>query len=117
MKANAKDAAPVAASVHKPSPAMFFPDWSSKLHADDSLTSGLREVYRRTLSGFLEFCRQRQAGPSVALARDYVQLARLERAPSPVQLRAERVSKGHWQSKELRRCTRRGHRSAMSLPR
>jgi len=23
----------------------------------------------------------------------------------------------HWQSKELRRCTRRGHRSAMSLPR
>src|SRR5262245_2804513 len=71
----------------------FFADWAPKLHADDSLTPGLREVYRRTLAGFLQFCQQRRArcsvAParcSVALAREYVELAQLERAPSPAQL-------------------------------
>ena len=86
MSADAKDPAPVPGRLDKLSPAIFFPDWTSQLHADDSLTPGLRAMYRRTLSGFLQFCLQRQAGPSVALARDYVELARLERAPSPAQL-------------------------------
>src|SRR5688572_9519568 len=87
MSANAKDRPPVPERLNKPrTTAMCFPDWSSKLRADESLTPGLREMYRRTLSGFLQFCQQRQAGPSVALARDYVELARLERAPSPAQL-------------------------------
>jgi hypothetical protein len=35
----------------------------------------LREVYRRALVGFLQFCQQRRSGPSVALARDYVELS------------------------------------------
>jgi integron integrase len=65
---------------------MFFSDWGRKLHADDSLTPGLRASYRRTLVAFLHFCQQRKSGPTVALARDYVELARLEHTPSPAQL-------------------------------
>ena len=34
----------------------------------------------------MDFCRQRQAASSVALARDYVQLLRLELAPAPARL-------------------------------
>lgn len=64
----------------------FFPDWTRCLHNDDSLTPGLREVYRRALAGFLQFCQQRRSAPSVALARDYVELSQLEHAPSPAQL-------------------------------
>jgi hypothetical protein len=65
---------------------LFFPNWSQALQADDSLTPGLRESYRRILTGFLDFCRQRQAVSSVALARDYVELLRLEQAPAPARL-------------------------------
>ena len=79
---NEPSAAPKSRRDNKP----FFADWARKLHADDSLTPGLRQVYRRTLEGFLQFCQQRQAGPSVALARAYVELTQLERAPSPAQL-------------------------------
>lgn len=57
---------------------LFFPNWPQALQADDSLTPGLRESYRRILTGFLDFCRQRQAVSSVALARDYVELLRLK---------------------------------------
>jgi len=70
--------------INKPSG--FFPDWTSKLHADDSLTPGLRAIYRLVLERFLHFCQQRKAAPCVPLAREYVELARLERAPSPAQL-------------------------------
>ena len=62
--------------------AAVFPDWAARLAADGSLTPGLRESYRQTVAGFLAFCRGRQAGATVALAREYVELARLERAPS-----------------------------------
>jgi len=68
------------------SPPGSFPDWAARLRVDDSLTPGLRESYRQTLARFLEFCQRRQAGATVALARDYVELARLERAPSPGRL-------------------------------
>jgi hypothetical protein len=47
---------------------------------------GLRESYRRTLVDFLKFCQQRRAGATVAVARDYVKLARLEQAPAPARL-------------------------------
>ena len=77
MKNTAQDA---------PGRGRFFPDWPDALRADASLTPGLREGYRRVLLGFLEFCRRRQAGSSVALARDYVELARLEQAPAPARL-------------------------------
>ena len=62
------------------------------------LTPGLRESYRRTLDGFEEFCRKRgvsgssgngapaAARATVGLAREYVELQRLERAPGPAQL-------------------------------
>jgi integron integrase len=64
-------------------PAFSFPDWPACLHADDSLTPGLREAYRQTLSRFLQFCRQRPLGVTVAGAREFVELAQLEQAPSP----------------------------------
>ena len=53
----------------------------------------LRESYRRTLEGFEQFCRKRGVSgssgggapaavrPTVGLAREYVELQRLERAP------------------------------------
>jgi integron integrase len=69
-----------------PRAAFSFPDWAARLRTDGSLTPGLRESYRQTLARFLEFCQQRQAGPTVAVARDFVELERLERAPSPARL-------------------------------
>ena len=77
MKHSVKDA---------PDRGLFFPDWAGALRADESLTPGLRECYRRVLAGFLEFCRKRRAESSVAMARDYVDLARLEQAPAPARL-------------------------------
>ena len=67
-------------------PGRAFPDWPRQLQADDTLSPGLRESYRHTLQNFLHFCQQRQAAVSVTLARHYVELARLERAPSPAVL-------------------------------
>jgi integron integrase len=69
-----------------PSRGLSFPDWAGALRADDSLSPGLRESYRRTLVGFLKFCQQRRAGATVALAREYMELARLEQAPAPGRL-------------------------------
>jgi integron integrase len=75
-------------------------DWRDWLAKDSRLTPGLRESYRPTLTGFDEFCLRRRASgtagggtgaaaqPTVALAREYVELQRLERAPGPAQLQA-----------------------------
>jgi hypothetical protein len=71
--------------------ALLFADWRQWLGGDELLSPGLREGYRRTLEGFEQFCRQRAAGqalrdgtgapawPTLALAREYVELQRLER--------------------------------------
>ena len=67
--------------------AFSFPGWSPALSADDSLPPGLRESYRQTLKQFLTFCARRQAGPSVGVAREFVELSRLERPPRPARLR------------------------------
>lgn len=72
------------------------------MQADNTLSPGLRESYRRTLEEFEAFCRKRsrvatasdaRAGSAgagrrtrIALARDYVELQRLERVPGPKQL-------------------------------
>jgi len=73
-------------------------DWRQWLETDPLLSPGLRESYRRTLEGFEQFCRKRpgaqapsggaaaSARPSVGLAREYVELQRLERGPGPAQL-------------------------------
>jgi hypothetical protein len=65
-------------------------DWRKCLANDNSLTPGLRESYQRTLAGFERFCWQRKrsaalggetwaaARPTVGLAREYVELQRLE---------------------------------------
>lgn len=71
---------------HASKPEFSFPGWSPALAADDSLSEGLREAYRQTLSRFLKFAAQRRAGPSVAVAREFVELARLEQSPSPARL-------------------------------
>jgi hypothetical protein len=71
---------------HASKPGFSFPGWSPALAADDSLSAGLREAYRQILSRFLKFSAQRRAGPSVAVAREFIELARLEQSPSPARL-------------------------------
>ena len=70
----------------KPGWASWFADWEERLVQEAVLPPGLRESYRATFQAFLGFCRRRQSGPTVAAARDYVEIARLERQPGPVQL-------------------------------
>ena len=72
--------------------------WRDWLASDQGLTAGRRESYERTLEGFEQFCLKRAADrtsgggargavrPTVSLAREYVELQRLERAPGPAQL-------------------------------
>src|SRR3990172_1795808 len=63
-----------------------FPNWAARLQGDTSLSPGLREAYRRTVGAFLQCCARRGTPPSVASAREYVELARLEQWPSPGRL-------------------------------
>ncbi|MGO8926206.1 MAG: hypothetical protein ACLQU3_04860 [Limisphaerales bacterium] len=75
-------------------------DWRNRVANDHRLTPGLRESYRGTLAGFEQFCRQRGASgtasggtcaaaqPTAALAREYVELQRLEWAHGPAQVQA-----------------------------
>lgn len=68
------------------------------MEQDRTLTPAVRESYRGTLEGFEQFCLKRQVSgvagagaravgrSSVTLAREYVELQRLERAPGPAQL-------------------------------
>ena len=74
------------APTSSPTRTLTFPEWPAALRADASLTAGLRESYRLTLQRFGQFCRERGAGATVALAREYVELARLEQAPRPGRL-------------------------------
>jgi integron integrase len=72
--------------------------WRNWLVNDPLLTPGLRESYRRTLAGFEQFYLKRGASgtagsgacglaqPTVVLAREYVELQRLEQAPGAAQL-------------------------------
>ncbi len=85
---------------------LAFPEWAAALRHDGSLTGGLRESYRQTVGRFLQFCGQRRAGATVALAREYVELARLERAPSPARVQ-------EWKD-ALNWCFRRGREATAS---
>ena len=81
-------------------------DWRNWLEHDHLLGPVLRESYRRTLASFEEFCLRRGASgsaggatraparPTVALARVYVELQRLERAPGPAQLQSWKETLG-----------------------
>ncbi len=92
----------------QPADAGPWADWPGWLEADGLLSPGLRESYRRTLEGFDQFCRKRaqgqatsgtpgsQARLTVALARDYVELQRLERAPGPAQLQEWKEARSNW---------------------
>jgi integron integrase len=50
------------------------------------MVPGLRAAYRQTVARFLTFCAQRRQVASVRLAREFVELARLELAPSRARL-------------------------------
>ena len=63
-----------------------FPNWAEVLAGDPAVSPGLRESYRPTIGAFLRFCRQRKSRATVAAARDYVEVVRLEWQPGPVQL-------------------------------
>ena len=67
-------------------PGFSFPGWVPALAADDSLSPGLRESYRQCLTRFLTWCGGRTGVPSVDWAREFVELTRLEHAPSPARL-------------------------------
>jgi hypothetical protein len=74
-----------------------FASWRNWLEKDHLLTPGLRESYQQTLAAFEQFCLKRGASqtpgsgagapaqPTVALAREYVELQRLERALGAVE--------------------------------
>ena len=65
-------------------------DWRNRLENDPLLSPGLRESCQRTSADFEQFCLKRGASgtsgsgacvpaqPTVALAREYVELQRLE---------------------------------------
>ncbi len=65
-------------------------DWRHWLINDPLLSPDVREGYRRTLEGFEQFCAKRGGGasasaqPTVALAREFVELLRLEWVPEQV---------------------------------
>ncbi len=67
-------------------------DWRHWLINDPLLSPDVREGYRRTLEGFEQFCAKRGGGagasaqPTVALAREFVELLRLEWVPGAAQL-------------------------------
>lgn len=60
--------------------------WLAALAADSSLSPSARAAYRWVIQGFLAFCAGRGQAVSVALAREHVELLRLEQAPSPARL-------------------------------
>lgn len=73
--------------IPKPSTAAStFPNWAAVLAADPLLPGGLREGYHRTLNAFLDFCGQKGLAVTAPAARQFVELARLEGAPSPGRL-------------------------------
>jgi hypothetical protein len=61
--------------------------WPKALASDPLISPGESEGYRRAIERFLDYCRQKACLPSAARAREYVEVARLEHAPGPVQLR------------------------------
>jgi integron integrase len=62
------------------------PDWAALLASDPALPPELREGYRVSVARFLSFCAGRGQPPSIPLAREHVELVRLEHAPSPARL-------------------------------
>ncbi len=74
---------------------LWFPLWANVLETDTTLTPGLRQSYRRTIAGFLAFCHQRQAAASVTVAREYMEVARLQDNPMPARLQ-ERKDGLNW---------------------
>ena len=95
------------ATAEKP---LVFPDWPARLAADASLSPGVQESYRVTLTRFLAFCRQRRAAATVGAAREFVELARLEAAPSAgrVQEWKEALNWFFRKGREARACALRG---------
>ena len=109
------------AHYDSPADADALADWPGWLEADGLLSPGLRESYRRSLEGFEQFCRKRAqvqatsgtpaavARVTVELAREYMELQRLERAPGPAQLQ-EWKDALNW----LFRCRRDQQRSVLT---
>jgi hypothetical protein len=71
-------------------PAERFADWPKWLAADGSIASAQRAGHRAVIGEFLGFCHRRGAAPSIALAREQVELVRQEQRPTAGQLRARK---------------------------
>jgi integron integrase len=65
---------------------LVFPDWRAALSAEGALGAGQRAVYQQVIAGFLDFCAGRGLLPTVALAREHLELRRLEHSPGPGRL-------------------------------
>ena len=65
---------------------VWFPDWQLHLRREEALPSPVRESYRRIVGGFLGYCRRQRTPATVALAREYVEGKRQERAGTPAQV-------------------------------
>jgi hypothetical protein len=63
-----------------------FPDWTTRLARDSALAPAVRAAYRQTLERFLRHCSEQAQRPTVSLARQFVELARLEQSPGPMRL-------------------------------
>ena len=67
-------------------PGRFWRGFQLVFSSDALLRAGLRERYRQTLVRFRIVRRKKGLEPSVAAAREFVELTRLEQAPSPARL-------------------------------
>lgn len=68
------------------SPQFVFPDWTARLQTDPSLPPAVRAAYAVTLQRFLAWCARGGQPVAITAAREFVELWRLEHAPSPARL-------------------------------
>lgn len=66
----------------KGSSGLWFPEWARALQTDVAVPTAQRESYRRAIVSFLRFCGTRRAAATVALAREFVEIAPREETPA-----------------------------------
>src|SRR4051812_11501653 len=85
--------------------AAFWSGWKAALPGDSLLSPGLQEAYRRTIEGFAAYCGKKKGAATKELARAYIDLEQLERAPGPAQLQ-EWKDALNWYFRALKRRSR-----------
>ena len=70
----------------KASSGLWFHGWAGVLQTDTAVPATKRESYRRTIVSFLRFCGTRRAAATVALAREFVEMAHREETPEAARI-------------------------------